>query len=262
MKRALLAAIPALLMLCCSAPREALADIMNTRPVVISAPSVGAEKKLQSFLDKTDSTINVDTDQSPWAFFTPGSGGSATLTLRLEETVFDNTLGIYQFGDPSFMIPVLLADGTPGKVGFFSDVVFNADGIAGRVRVNRFGGKGDPTTSVTLDGFGTVFGFYIQHPAADVTRTFFSEDSLTSDAKAHFLAFARNGTETGAWYFGFEDSFNHAIDNDYNDYFLSATGLEPVTAVPPAGIPEPASMMLLGAGLLGFRSLGKRRLKR
>jgi len=242
-------------------PAVAFADILNTRPVPVSAPSIGAEKTLQETLDKTDSIINVETDQAPYALFMPTVDNSATLTLRLEETIFDSTMGLYQLGDPAVMIPVILADGQPGKVGLFSDVTFNADGVLGRVKVERYDDKGDPINTAMFDGFGTMFGFYIQYTADMTTRTFYSEDSLNADAKPHVLAFAGNGTETGLWYFGFEDSFNLSIDNDYNDYVISASGLKPITEGPPQAVPEPSSLMLLGAGGLGLGIFGRKRVK-
>ena len=113
--------------------------------------------------------------------------------------------------------------------------------------------------NATIDGFGSMFGFYVQYTASMVTRTFFSEDSRNADAKAHFLAFAGNGTETGLWYFGFEDSFDLAIDSDFNDYVFSASGLKPITELPPQNVPEPASLMLLGAGVLGLGAVHRKR---
>jgi hypothetical protein len=224
----------------------AMADLINTRPVPVGAPLLPAETTLQEFFDnQTGSTINVATDQTGFAIFSPTSSNVSTVTLRLEETLFESTFGIYKLGSPINRLPVFFGGADPGSPGHFSDITFNADGVPGKVVVNRFDSTGTLLTTGTRLNFGSQFGFYLQRGIGENLRRFFSEDSLNENQNAHFLVYQGNGNDAGAFFVAGEDSLNFNLDNDYNDFVI---GTQSMNAV----IPEPAALFLLGSGLLAL----------
>jgi hypothetical protein len=133
-------------------PTVAHADLINTRPVPVGPSSNPSETTLQQFFDnQTGSSINVATDQMGFALYQPTSNNVSTVTLHLEEAGFESTFGLYQLGDQSFRIPVLGSAAEPGSPGWFSNIVFNAGGVADRVVVNRFDSGGGFQSTSTVE---------------------------------------------------------------------------------------------------------------
>jgi PEP-CTERM motif len=102
------------------------------------------------------------------------------------------------------------------------------------------------------------YGFFIQLSSG---VTFFMQSSLNPSAETghqHFAAFTNApGNPFASFWLGVEDSvpgpFNIEGQGDYQDMFVELT---------PAPIPEPASLSLVGTGLVALAGFTRRKLRR
>lgn len=184
--------------------------------------------------------------------------------------------------------------------GFENAGIFDAANPANRVQVFASGALQGTQVTVSIDATGQVyldhvlkgtfnsggvFGFYIDvnggttYPA----NTWFSDDSLNADQNDHMVAFQGNGKtiqilpwgpgtfSQDEYIFAFEDLGwtnidpnsdpptwgpyqGQLSDRDYNDTVFLVESIQP--------IPEPATMLLLGSGLLGLGVVARKKFKK
>jgi len=135
-----------------------------------------------------------------------------------------------------------------------------------------FSGANSPLTSTTLQFdllagtvtnsitntttyIGSTFGFYIT--TAD-GKTYYTHESLNADNFDHFKVYDTSDNTAGSLLgsevvLGIEDLWNGG-DQDFDDMVVGVTDVTPV--------PEPGTIVLLGAGLLGLGFYGRRRAKK
>ena len=220
--------------------------------VFLLAGAASAESTVQQILDNMTvspiagvSSVNVATDtlldgtDSYWGITATG-GSVATLVIEIAGLAGSNTFGVF-----NGINNVELFDGS-ATAG--AQVTLSID-ASGNVFVNH--------SPVGVNFAGRTFGYYL----GTTGGTFYSDTSLNADMYDHMWALQGKGDfvnmpswGVGQWtdseyVLAFEDTYGGG-DQDHNDMIVMVESVRPV--------PEPATMFLLGLGLLGI-GITKRR---
>jgi hypothetical protein len=194
------------------------------------------DTSLQDFFDSQEWTIDAENDQitmpEGWMIAETSAQGSMSFFRETSEIAF----GIYS-----------IADGQLAEVFDFGDtpvaaavIQINGDAVV----LQTLDGGGSPFEFQTYSFTGEAFGFYIaQGFFGAYTKVLYSDPLLNSGEEVALLSY--NPSPGQFLYAGDIDG-----DQNFSDIVAQGESIFP--------IPEPATMLLVGTGLIGLAGAGRK----
>ena len=207
------------------------------------------------YIDVNNDMIS-DGNDANWTV--SGSTGSFNIIMfELAGFASQNIFGIYDIYDPNNRIEIFSGS---DSVGDNATLVWKPGNI--------FEVNGDKTTFSS-----SYFGYYLTTPEINPTTsekyTYFSETAKNVDQLDHMLAYQGDNQpfnfyatgdpkdykpwQTGEYVLAWEDLPNQG-DKDFDDFVVM------VESVDPAPVPEPATMLLMGIGMLAVAGSTRRKM--
>jgi len=218
----------------------------------------GSETSLQTILNDITvsgtSSVNVNTDQVSFdgRWMVTGTGNaSATMIIEIAGNAGINSFGVYNGSNFATLFTGPAVQGDRASLFVYSSgnigILQQSSGIY-----------------TTYNGFlsSNDFGFFMMSDGI----TWFSENARNSDQGDHMVAFQGKddwvqlpSAYTGRWnsneyILAWEDLNMSGSDRDYNDMVVMVESVTPV--------PEPGTLVLLGSGLIGLASYGRKKFRR
>ncbi len=229
--------------------------------------------ELQNAFSGANSTSNANTDESGSELFAfQTSGATATYVATVSYTASSLLFGFYDKADTSNTL--LLFDSATQTVGSNTQIYIDLNSFNLASFTMDLSDPLNPVTN-TIDTatFATNnFGFYM----TTTYGTYFSESDLNATGTAdldgdgnndndHFLTYEGKGdtvtwpglpgvNDYAHWYVAAEGTPINGLSDDFTDFIAQIESIQPV--------PEPATMLLFGAGLIGLAGVSARRKKK